>query len=208
MTTAAADGEPAQRVDPRVAHTRSLVYRATLELIAQDGVSQATVERIADHSGVARSTIYRRWPSLAQLYCEAFAQIARRSIPPARGDTAAELMAYLEDYAERLNDHWYCSVLLALLDAAWRDPRLAEVRKAVFDERSSRAAAILAVGVRVGTIRADADIAEAMDAIIAPLLYRRLVEQQPIGRRDVQRVHGDVLTRFGTSVARNGAAGS
>lgn len=188
-----------EREDPRITQTRRLVHAATLELIAESGVQSATVERIAERSGVARSTIYRRWPTPAQLYYDAFAQLARRAPQPAEGDTGPELLRYLEDYADRLNDPAYCSVLVALLDAAWRDPELADLRRRVFDERSSRAAAILEAGVRSGQVRADVEVRDALDAIVAPFLYRRVVEQETISRADVRRLHAQVLSRFGTA---------
>lgn len=187
---------PADRLDPRIAQTRAQVYAATLDIIAENGVGAATVERIADRAGVSRSTVYRRWPDLPQLYYEAFGQLARRSSPEPRGDADRELLHYLEDYADRLNDPTYGAVLVALIEAAWRDPRLAEVRRRVFDEGSSRAAAILRAGVRAGRLRADLDRRAALDAVIAPFLYRRLVEQEAITRADVRRLHADVLRRF------------
>lgn len=195
---AAAEPVAEPKVDPRIEQTRRAVFAATLELIAERGLQQVTVERIAERSGVARSTIYRRWPSLARLYYEAFNGIVHRSTTPARGDTANELLEYLEDYADRLNDAAYCSVLVALLDGAWRNPELAQVHKELFNERSSRAAAILAVGMRAGKIRTDIDISEAIEALVSPFLYRRLIEQQEIKREEVRRLHADVLRRFGT----------
>jgi AcrR family transcriptional regulator len=186
-----------ERVDPRVAQTRLAVYAATLAVIAESGVQAATVERIADRAGVSRSTVYRRWPSLAQLYYEAFGTLARRAPQQVQGDTPVELLRYLQDYAERLNDDTYCSVLVALLDAAWRDPELAEVRGTLFDERSSRAAAIVDAGIATGRLRPDLDRRQVMDAIVAPFLYRRVVEQQRITRTDVRRLRDDVLVRFG-----------
>lgn len=195
---AAAEPVAEPKVDPRIEQTRRAVFAATLELIAEGGLQQVTVERIAERSGVARSTIYRRWPSLARLYYEAFNGIVYRSTTPARGDTANELLEYLEDYADRLNDAAYCSVLVALLDGAWRNPELAQVHKELFNERSSRAAAILAVGMRAGKIRTNIDISEAIEALVSPFLYRRLIEQQEIKREEVRRLHADVLRRFGT----------
>ena len=188
----------AERVDPRVAQTRKAVYAATLSLIAESGVQAATVERISERAGVARSTVYRRWPSLVALYCEAFAQLARRTPQPVQGDTGPELLRYLQDYADRLNDDTYCSVLVALLDAAWRDPGLAEVRGSLFDERSSRAAAIVDAGVASGQLRSDVEARQVLDAVVAPFLYRRVVHQQRISRTDVRRLRDDVLARFGT----------
>lgn len=191
------EGAPIERLDPRVAQTRLAVYAATLEIIAESGVQAATVERIAERAGVSRSTVYRRWPALAQLYYEAFGTLARRAPQQVRGDTPAELLRYLQDYAERLNDDTYCSVLVALLDAAWRDPELAEVRASLFDERTSRAAAIVDAGTAAGRLRADLDRRQVMDAIVAPFLYRRVVEQQRISRADVRRLRDDVVSRFG-----------
>lgn len=191
----AAAGE--EHVDPRVAETRRLVHAATVALIAEGGVRAATVERIAERSGVARSTLYRRWPTVGALYYDAFASLARRSALPVRGRTSTELKRYLQDYADRLNDDVYCSVLVALLDAAWRDPDLARLRREVFDERASRVTALLEAGVRSGRVRADVVLRDAVDAVVAPFLYRRLVEQEPITRRDVTRLHADVLARFG-----------
>lgn len=202
VSTAMTEPAAEPRVDPRIEQTRRAVYAATLELISEGGLQQITVERIAERSGVSRSTIYRRWPSLARLYYEAFNGIVHRSTTPARGDTANELREYLQDYADRLNDPSYCSVLVALLDGAWRDPELARVHKELFNERSSRAAAILAVGMRAGKIRSDIDISEAIEALVSPFLYRRLVEQQPIKPDEVRRLHADVLRRFGAGAQR------
>lgn len=192
-------GGATERVDPRVAQTRRAVHAATLAVIAESGVQAATVERIADRAGVSRSTVYRRWPSLAQLYYEAFRTLARRAPQPVRGDTADELLHYLQDYADRLNDDTYCSVLVALLDAAWRDPELAEVRRTLFDERTSRAAAIVDAGIAAERLRRDVDRRRVLDAIVAPFLYRRLVEQQRLTEQDVRRLRDDVLDRFGAS---------
>ena len=192
---AAEDG--ADRVDRRINRTRTAVHAAALEIIAESGVRAATVERIADRAGVSRSTVYRRWPELRSLYYEAFAQLARRSSPVVRGDTERELLHYLEDYADRLNDRTYGSVLVALIEAAWRDPELAELRRALFDERASRAAAIFQAGVRAGRLRSDLVLREALDSVVAPFLYRRLVEQETITPDDVRRLHADVLARFG-----------
>jgi AcrR family transcriptional regulator len=190
---------PPERLDPRIIQTRNRVFAATLEIIAENGVQQATVDRIAERSGVGRSTIYRRWDSLPQLYLEAFAQIVRRTTEHPRGDTETELLHYLEDYADRLSDPTYCSVLVALLDAAWRDPEIASIRERVVGGRTSRAAAILEAGISAGRIRPDIDLRDALEAIIAPFFFRRIVEQEAISRSDVERVHRTVLERFGTT---------
>ena len=46
--------------------------RAALELAFEGGIQHATVERISTVSGVAKSTIYRRWPNAAAIVMDAF----------------------------------------------------------------------------------------------------------------------------------------
>ena len=179
------------------AQVRDRLLQAIDERGLRPGDQIPTEAEVSALFGVSRSTVYRRWPGLPQLYYEAFGQLARRTSSPVRGETPVELLHYLQDYADRLNDDTYCSVLVALLDAAWRTPELAEVRGTLFDERSSRAAAIIEAGVASGRLRPDLDRRQVLDAVVAPFLYRRVVEQQRLSRSDVRRLRDDVLARFG-----------
>ena len=58
--------------DPRVARSRAAVLAATVDLLGELGHAGTTVEAIAERSGVAKTTIYRHWPSRAPLLIDAF----------------------------------------------------------------------------------------------------------------------------------------
>jgi AcrR family transcriptional regulator len=180
-----------------VTQTRELVYAATLEVVAEVGAAGVSVERIADRSGVARSTIYRRWPDQALLYLEAFTELARRAAVPLTGDTATDLENYLTEYAARLNDQTYIAVLIALLDRVARDEEFARLYRQIFDERRSRAATIFRAGVRSGAIRRGTDIHEAVIALLSPFTYMAIVRHEQIRPRDVRRTLEEVLAEFG-----------
>lgn len=190
-----------RREDPRVVQTRELVYKTTVEVIAEVGAAGISVDRIAEASGVARSTIYRHWPDQSKLYLEAFAVLARRDAVPLTGETRTDLENYLVEYASRLNDRTYISVLIALLDRVARDQEFAELYRAIFDERRSRAASIFRNGVRKGEFRKGIDIAEAVVAFLAPFTYLSIVRHEQIKPRHVQRVIDDLFERFGTAEA-------
>ena len=57
---------------PRSTSAAPKVMRAALELAFEGGIQHATVERISTVSGVAKSTIYRRWPNAAAIVMDAF----------------------------------------------------------------------------------------------------------------------------------------
>jgi AcrR family transcriptional regulator len=57
---------------PRDPNATKKILEVALDLAFAGGISNATVERIAECAGVARSTIYRRWPNAASIVMDAF----------------------------------------------------------------------------------------------------------------------------------------
>jgi AcrR family transcriptional regulator len=57
---------------PRDPRTTPLIRKVALDLAYVGGIGNATVERIAEQSGIAKSTIYRRWPNAASIVMEGF----------------------------------------------------------------------------------------------------------------------------------------
>jgi AcrR family transcriptional regulator len=137
------------RTDPRIAQTRRAVLHATLQLIAERGFQGATIERVAEVSGVARSTIYRRWGDVDRLFLDAFDEITRPTPLPLTDDLASDLRTFARGYARELNDPAFHDVVMFLMDMALR----------------SR-------GDRTGY--PDTDPKATADAVMAPLFYQRV----------------------------------
>ena len=76
----------------RTARTRDAVLRAVIDELNDNGYTGATVERVAERAGVAKTTIYRRWGSLDGLLADLMAEYAAREIPvPDEGDLDGDL---------------------------------------------------------------------------------------------------------------------
>lgn len=58
-------------MDPRVARSRTAVIAATLDLLAERGITATTIEAVAERSGVAKTTIYRQWDRQPELVLDA-----------------------------------------------------------------------------------------------------------------------------------------
>src|SRR5713226_1023214 len=82
---------------PRRLATEHAILKATREILAQAGVHGLTVEGVAARSGVAKTTIYRRWRSKEDLALAALLEVIREEPKPLRqvGGTRAALTAYL-----------------------------------------------------------------------------------------------------------------
>jgi AcrR family transcriptional regulator len=63
---------------PRLSSTDDRILAATLELMRAGGAGEVTIDAVAAKSGTAKTTIYRRWPSLENLIVDAL-RVAVRS---------------------------------------------------------------------------------------------------------------------------------
>ena len=64
--------EEKQAGRPRCPVTHQAILEAARELMAASGFAGLTIEGIAEHAGVGKTTIYRRWPDKANLVMDAF----------------------------------------------------------------------------------------------------------------------------------------
>jgi hypothetical protein len=76
----------AASVDPRVARTQATALGAAIELLAERGYSGFSVEGVVERTGVAKTTLYRHWPTRDDLLAAAIASstVPGRSLTPDR----------------------------------------------------------------------------------------------------------------------------
>jgi len=182
--------------DARFERTRATVYQAVARVLVTEGLVGLTVDRLAAESGVARSTIYRNWPDLATLACEAFDELMHQKPLNLRSDPRAGLRDYLADYARRLNDPTYTAMLVALIEGSWRDDSFAEVHRRAFSHTRSRAGSIVRRAQKEGIIGARLDVQQCVEDLVAPFLYRRVITQTRITPRQVDELHSRLLKRW------------
>ncbi len=100
---------PTPKTELRRTQTRARIVRAALELVARGGYREAQVAQVAKRAGVATGTVYRHFPSKAELLTEVFRVASQHEVDAvaeavgsARDATAAEqLAAAVETFARR-----------------------------------------------------------------------------------------------------------
>ena len=89
---------------PRDASADRAIMEATVALISEVGMEQTTVSAVVARSGVARATVYRRWPTREALIEAALSQVKGRPPFPLSGDLETDLARAIEQvravYAE------------------------------------------------------------------------------------------------------------
>jgi AcrR family transcriptional regulator len=79
---------PTERTEARKAGTRERIVAAALEQVAEGGYASASVQAVARRAGVAVGTVYRHFPSKAELFAEVFRRASQREL-----DVVAEVAA-------------------------------------------------------------------------------------------------------------------
>lgn len=104
--------------------TRDVVLRAALDLLLSDGVGALTAQRLHEASGVARSTIYRHWPTPDDVVDDLLEVAARTEHPVPTGDVDADLAAALDALLWRLRHRPVAPLLAALMAGPASDAAL------------------------------------------------------------------------------------
>ena len=201
LRSVAGEASRERRLDPRVRQTKQLVLEATFALISESGFAGATVERIAERSGVARSSIYRHWRNpLPALHMEALAPLTRRpeDVLPT-GDVRLDLLAYLGHVVDRLNDPAYASATLALLAVANHDIAYAQAHREMLAIRTRILVRILRDAVAAGTLCPCTDSSFEARMLLACLTHVRFVEHRTVDRRLTERIVDGLLARSGAN---------
>jgi AcrR family transcriptional regulator len=99
---------PTERTEARRTAARERIVHAAHGLIARGGYREAQVAAVAAGAGVATGTVYRHFPSKAELFAEVFRRASQREVDATRaaadaaGATATQrLAAAVETFARR-----------------------------------------------------------------------------------------------------------
>lgn len=171
------------------------ILRATLELLAEVGYDQLTIDGVAARARCSKATIYRRWQGKAELV---IAAVRRHSASPPQpaagtGGLREDLLAALEAMRSSLAGQ-DTALLLGLMTAMRHDRELAAVvREQVVDNKREVFGAAVARAVARGELPAGADHTLLAEISSAMLLSRQLVTGEPVGAAFAQELVDDVL---------------
>ncbi|MFE9307095.1 TetR/AcrR family transcriptional regulator [Streptomyces sp. NPDC020792] len=187
--------KPAPDASRRSEKSRRAIYAAALALVAETGYPKTTIESIAARAGVGKQTIYRWWPSKADVLMEAFLDLgeqaaARQGVAredgqpdgiPDTGDLAADLKAVLRATVDEL------------FDPAFEAPARALAAEGVVNEQLGRefVAKLLQPQLELyvrrlrsaqdtGAVRPGVDPRIALELFVSPLAQRWLQRTAPI----------------------------
>ncbi len=165
----------------------------TLRLLQQHGYDRLTVDAVAATARASKATVYRRWPSKAELVLAAFIEGIRRvAVPPDTGTLRGDLLRLGELVCQEARQH--AGTIRAVLVEVSRNPALNEVLQHQFiDQRKALIHHVLQQAVDRGEIDRSVISNELWDLLPGYLIFRSLIPSRPPTRQTVQALVDDVI---------------
>ena len=143
------------------------IMDATVSLAAEVGLKELSLDDVATRAGVARSTIYRRWPSKDALLKEAVEMLVEKyKIEPNTGSVREDLLTYARTAIVFVQGPLrpVLSVFYAMQELELDPDLLKRTRESV--------AAIVKRGIDRGELRSDLDPEFVIELIFAMIWYQ------------------------------------
>ncbi len=174
--------------DPRVARSRAAVLAATVELLGEFGHAGTTVEAVAERSGVAKTTIYRHWPTRAKLLFDAFQSSVELDPMPPTGDLRQDLLGLTGGLAKKLRNPRWSRIMATLIDAAEADRELAELTRDFTNERRAAVVAVFERGIAEGELDPSVDPRLASQLVGGALFYSRFMVRRAADDEELEHI--------------------
>lgn len=148
--------DPAPTRDDRITGT-------ALDLLRTRGPRAVTVERVAAESGVAKTTIYRRYRDRTDMLTAALSSLADPPSPPADADLPAVLRWVIEQSHRAVGDGIGTGGVAALLTGD--DPAFTESIRDLLVRHRAALTDVIDLAVQRGIMRAGVDSETLIDVV-------------------------------------------
>jgi AcrR family transcriptional regulator len=192
---------------PRDRTLDARILDQVLDLLASHGYAGLTLDELAARSGVAKTTVLRRWPSKAAVAAAGVERLALQSVDvpdsgTLRGDLHALLHGAVDTFASGRGQF-----VPRLLREAGHHPEITDLLFTVIHTRRQAYRRVLALAIARGELSPVGDQELLIDLLIGPIWTRLLITRDPITREYVDSIVETVVAAFDVKPVTSTRAG-
>lgn len=179
---------------PSLTPREAELLTVTLEVLNETGYDKFTVDEVVARAHASKRTMYRRWPSKAELVCAAFAYRIRgeQKLPPDCGSLREDLLQLAEIIARDADE--YGRTIAGILSAGERSPKLRELLVNDLSRgRKEQVHGVLRRAADRGEINPEVISDDIWDVLPAYIMFRILQHQRPVPADTLRALVDDVL---------------
>jgi AcrR family transcriptional regulator len=181
------------------------ILRAAVEELAAVGYAALSVEVIAARVGIAKTTVYRRYPTKAALVHAAVMKFIDQTAgdPPDTGALRTDLVA-IGQLGVKLASSAVGKSLLRL-GFENPDPELTLMSLESEAAHAARNAIVARRAIARGEISDDAELQKLMDVLVGALLFKLLFKQQQVDEAEIGQIVDLLLGGVARAPLRTGS---
>jgi len=176
------------------------ILHAARQTLFTAGYAGLAIDEVAQRAGVAKTTLYRRWPTKDHLAIAVYADMLDRDVPVTdTGEVRTDLSTYLKQIAAALHtvrragrpEHDAdpsAGIVAELVAAAARHADVGEAMRGLYQRRIRLAVELVERATQRGELRAGTDPVLLLDQLAGALYYRVLITGAPVDDTYLERL--------------------
>lgn len=180
------------RTRGRSARVVSEVLRTTLEELGRVGYVALRVEDVASRSGVNKTTIYRRWPTKAELVGAALRQWAEEPEVPDTGSLRSDLFLMSQRSVATASSPLGQGVV-RVIQAERTSPEVEALTRMLRTENRQRRVVMVERAIERGELPAGTDAMLVLEVVFATIYSRVITHREPVDEAFLRSVIDLVL---------------
>ena len=184
--------------NPRTIRVRQIILDAAIDLLIKEGAGALTAVRIAEKTGVARTTIYRHWTDNTALLLDAIDKLISPHVPTSLSENLEEdLSATLTNLKMRMTKRPFRIVFAALLDHTNRNRDAVGAQRRFVNGVLQPLQDILANAKGRGVLPSTVDVESVSAQLAGPLFIQHVMLRIPISDRLISQTIARFLGQTG-----------
>ncbi|HKY14575.1 MAG TPA: TetR/AcrR family transcriptional regulator [Microthrixaceae bacterium] len=179
---------------PRDPELDDEILAAAAAIVSESGMEALTMDAVARRAGVAKATIYRRFPGKVDLIVATCNSVAPALPPtPDTGSVRGDLLVLLDHVLESVQGDDRGSMMPSVIATAACNPEVREALHRFSANRRSRLTKVLKRAIERGELYEGIDAELVGDQLVGALTYRSLVAGRPLNRAVLERLVDQTL---------------
>lgn len=160
---------------------RTAVLEATYRLLAEVGYERLSIEEVARRAGVHKTTVYRRWPTKAELVLDTARASSAENIPvPDTGTLHGDLRQLARGVVSNIGSDPGSQTTFAIVAAAAASADLTSSMHTFWAERLALTTPIVDRAIERGELPPSTDANLIIETLIGPMWVRLLLTGETI----------------------------
>ena len=170
-----------QRPGGRAERVRTAVLEATTDILAEVGYDRLSVDEVAARAGVHKTTVYRRWPTKAELIAAAVSVQGQENVPiPDTGTVLGDLGALAPAVVANIGSEGGARQSRSIVAASATSDELATAMHSFWADRMAVSRPVVERAIARGELPADTDATLVIETLVGPIWLRLLLTGEPI----------------------------